>query len=204
MQGLYRSITMEPASDQNLNLDELSLWKAFKAGDEVAFAEIYRLHIQGLLNYGNKISPDRQLIQDTIHDLFIELWNSRQRLNDTTSVKFYLFRALRNKIFRAGRPEMSSEEDMLQLTEPSAEFLMMENEMESDRIDRLRAAVSRLSKRQQEAINLRYFHDFTNDEVASMMGLNYQSACKLIYSGLKFLKENIKLLIIILLYFREL
>jgi len=204
LQGLYRSITMEPASDQNLNLDELSLWKAFKAGDEVAFAEIYRLHIQGLLNYGNKISPDRQLIQDTIHDLFIELWNSRQRLNDTTSVKFYLFRALRNKIFRAGRPEMSSEEDMLQLTEPSAEFLMMENEMESDRIDRLRAAVSRLSKRQQEAINLRYFHDFTNDEVASMMGLNYQSACKLIYSGLKFLKENIKLLIIILLYFREL
>ncbi|NBA89099.1 sigma-70 family RNA polymerase sigma factor [Emticicia sp. CRIBPO] len=195
---------MEPASDQNLNLDELSLWKAFKAGDEVAFAEIYRLHIQGLLNYGNKISPDRQLIQDTIHDLFIELWNSRQRLNDTTSVKFYLFRALRNKIFRAGRPEMSSEEDMLQLTEPSAEFLMMENEMESDRIDRLRAAVSRLSKRQQEAINLRYFHDFSNDEVASMMGLNYQSACKLIYSGLKFLKENIKLLIIILLYFREL
>ncbi len=195
---------MEPASDQNLNLDELSLWKAFKAGDEVAFAEIYRLHIQGLLNYGNKISPDRQLIQDTIHDLFIELWNSRQRLNDTTSVKFYLFRALRNKIFRAGRPEMSSEEDMLHLTEPSAEFLMMENEMESDRIDRLRAAVSRLSKRQQEAINLRYFHDFSNDEVASMMGLNYQSACKLIYSGLKFLKENIKLLIIILLYFREL
>lgn len=195
---------MEPASDQNLNLDELSLWKAFKAGDEVAFAEIYRLHIQGLLNYGNKISPDRQLIQDTIHDLFIELWNSRQRLKDTTSVKFYLFRALRNKIFRAGRPEMSSEEDMLHLTEPSAEFLMMENEMESDRIDRLRAAVSRLSKRQQEAINLRYFHDFSNDEVASMMGLNYQSACKLIYSGLKFLKENIKLLIIILLYFREL
>lgn len=193
---------MEPASDQNLNSDELSLWKAFKAGDEAAFAEIYRLHIQGLLNYGNKISPDRQLIQDTIHDLFIELWNSRQRLSDTTSVKFYLFRALRNKIFRAGRTEMSSEEDMLHLSEPSVEFLMMENEMESDRIDRLKVAVSRLSKRQQEAINLRYFHDFSNEEVASMMGLNYQSACKLIYSGLKFLKENIKLLIIILLYFR--
>jgi RNA polymerase sigma factor (sigma-70 family) len=195
---------MEPASDQNLNLDELSLWKAFKAGDEVAFAEIYQLHIQGLLNYGNKISSDRQLIQDTIHDLFIELWNSRQRLSDTTSVKFYLFRALRNKIFRAGRPEMSSEEEMLHLSEPSVEFLMMENEMESDRIDRLKTAVAKLSKRQQEAINLRYFHDFTNDEVASMMGLNYQSACKLIYSGLKLLKENIKLLIFILLYFREL
>jgi RNA polymerase sigma factor (sigma-70 family) len=175
-------------------IDETLLWKAFKAGNEHAFGEIYQNYIQALINYGYKITSNRQLIQDAIQDLFVELWNSRQRLSETDSIKFYLFRALRNKLTRLLQHEhFDSIDDTYELLfEQSFEYQMLENETQVQHIEQLKTAISQLTKRQQEAINLRYFHDFSNEEIAQMMDLNYQSACKLLYSSLKFLKENIK------------
>lgn len=195
---------MKSFKEQEETRDESLIWKAFKSGDKSAFSEIYKTHIQGLLNYGNKIRPDRQLVQDAVQDLFIELWNSRERLNDTSSIKFYLFRSLRNKLSRFSNADHSSSLDDIYetLSDPSISFYIFENEIQLERIERLQKSILKLSRRQQEAINLRYFHDFNNEEIAEMMGLNYQSACKLIYGGLRFLKENIKLFIFILLFFR--
>ena len=193
---------MEPFNDQAT--DELLIWRAFKSGDEAAFVEIYRTQVQGLLNYGNKINPNRQQVQDSVQDLFIELWNSRERLKDTSSIKFYLFRSLRNKLSKLSRPDHSFPLDNAHdtLSDPSVTFYIFDHEIESERIERLQKTILKLSRRQQEAINLRYFHDFSNDEIAEIMGLNYQSACKLIYSGLKFLKENVKLFTFIILLLR--
>ncbi|MCE7041387.1 RNA polymerase sigma factor [Dyadobacter sp. CY312] len=191
---------MKP-SQQYKETDETLIWKAFKSGDESAFGQIYQKHIQDLLNYGNKINPDRQQVQDSVQDLFIELWHSRQRLSDTDSIKFYLFRSLRNKLikFFKGGTLVSLDSGFDTLPDTSVVFSVFDDEIESERIDRLKKAVLKLSPRQQEAINLRYFHDFNNEQVAEMMGVNYQSACKLIYGGLKFLKENVKFFISILL-----
>lgn len=82
------------------SLPDPALWQAFKQGDRVAFERIYEQHIQPLINYGYKITTDRNLIQDCIQDLFVELWESRERLTNTDSVRFYLLKALRNKLIR--------------------------------------------------------------------------------------------------------
>lgn len=188
---------MNSVDSQAQKSDDLSLWKLFKSGSEVAFAEIYHLYVKGLIQYGAKISTNRQLVQDTIQDLFLELWNSRQRLSDTTSIKFYLFRALRNKLLRASTTQLSLSEFEGTISEPSIEFLIIEDESQEIRLSRLKSALLELTPRQQEAINLRYYHDFSNEDVAAMMGLNYQSACKLIYSGIKVLKENMATLVLL-------
>ncbi|WP_018620577.1 RNA polymerase sigma factor [Spirosoma luteum] len=51
-----------------------------------------------LLTYGRKVTYDVALIEDSIHDLFIALWQSMTNLTDTDSIKFYFVRSLRNKI----------------------------------------------------------------------------------------------------------
>lgn len=171
--------------------EDHALWKAFKAGSEPAFEQIYRREIQGLIHYGKKLTQDTVLIQDTVQDLFLEIWNSRARLTDTDNIRFYLLRALRNKLsrrtFHPGITEPHGEE----ISEPSVEFAILENEARDSRLLRLEKALQKLTKRQQEAINLRYYHDLSNEEVARIMGVNYQSACKFIYSGLKILKDYI-------------
>ena len=173
------------------------LWQAFKKGDRKAFERIYRTYARDLLNYGYKVIVDRRLIEDSIQDLFFELWQSRKNLNQTSSIKFYLFRALRYKIIRNAKSNGIAFIDSINEIESDTVDFPHENhlidlEIRSLQTVHLQHVIGQLPKRQQEAINLRYYHNFSNDEIAEIMEVNYQSACKFIYSALKNLKSSLK------------
>lgn len=191
-------------SEHTTQYDEV--WRSFKNGDKASFEKLYRLHAPSLLNYGYKISSNRVLIEDSIQDLFIELWQNRERVSETTSVKFYLFKALRYKVNRNlkldGLLNLQDIEDHYNdLASPSHEAKLIGLEVQSLQMENLRTLISQLPKRQQEAINLRYYHNFSNEEVAQIMGVNYQSACNFIFSALKKLKLNLKVAVSSLLLF---
>ena len=80
-------------------------WSQFKKGDKNAFAELYRQNSASLISYGLKICSDEELLKDAIQDLFVELWNSRENLAVADCVQFYLFKALRYKLIRAGKQQ---------------------------------------------------------------------------------------------------
>ncbi len=187
------------------NLSQSELWHAFRQGDETAFQQVYRLYARALLNYGNKIANDTPLIEDSIHDLFIELWQSRANLSDTDSIKFYLFRALRNKLARTRNRDLLFQATAIDDLPPMPdEFVIDANLIQSEEREhlyrQLRKSYERLTPRQQEALNLRFYQHFSNEEIAQIMGVNYQSACRFIYSALKTLREVVRIFSVSLLW----
>lgn len=179
-----------------------TLWKAFRNGDRVAFEKIYKLYAKDLLHYGYKLKPDRSLVEDSIQDLFVELWRSRSNLSHTSSIKFYLFKAIRYKIARNTNALNTVDIDSMDAVDQkgegtfhlSHENYLIESEYQRLQLSHIKNVIERLPRRQQEAITLRYYHNFSNEEIADIMEVNYQSACKFIYSALKNLKSNLKIL----------
>lgn len=187
------------------NLPHNELWHAFRQGDEAAFQQIYQLYARDLLNYGYKVTNDTPLIEDSIHDLFIELWQSRANLSDTNSIKFYLFRSLRNKITRVrSRDPFFQASTIDSVPTPSDDFVIEANLIEREELEQvyeqLRRSYALLTPRQQEALNLRFYQHFSNEEIAQIMGINYQSACRFIYSALKTLREVVRIFSVSLLW----
>lgn len=183
-----------------------ALWDAFRQGERGAFKRIYELYAQELIRYGHKITPDERLIEDSIHDLFIELWQSRTRLSDTDSIKFYLFRSLRNKITRAQQRDefyAATNVDNFDNADEAGtiEHQWISDERQEQLLRRLRDGYQALSPRQQQAIDLRFTHQFSNEEVAQLMGVNYQSACRFIYTALKTLRETVRIFSMVLVMF---
>lgn len=171
------------------------LWDAFKEGDSTAFGQIYNDHIIELLNYGYRVTSDRQLIKDSIHDLFLHLWLHRSNLSEVDSIKHYLFRALRNRVLQnlsnsiEARPkDIAGIMDAL-FAENSLEQTLIEEETESDQINALKKAINLLPVRQQEVIQLRYYHDFSLEEIASVMGINNQSVRNLLHRSIVLLRN---------------
>ncbi|MFC5409465.1 RNA polymerase sigma factor [Larkinella bovis] len=169
------------------------LWASFLKGDRVAFAWIYNRNIEELLRYGYRVTSNRQLIKDSIHDLFLHLWLHRENLSKTDNIRFYLFRSLRNRIIQnTDAPTVSGIDMDLLLdkvfSELPLEHAIIEQENQEDQIKVLKKAIDRLPKRQQEVIQLRYFHDFTLDEIAVVMQINNQSVRNLIHRSISQLK----------------
>lgn len=169
-------------------------WSRFRNGDQNAFESIYRAHIKSLINYGLKITDDLDLVKDSIQDLFVELWKGRQNLSDTDQPKFYLFRALRNKLSKAisqhsfvGEAEMQLSSDKMVTSYVELEFATREEQLQIS--GTLQQLVKKLPRRQQEAIYLRFYHNFPYESIASLMHMNYQSVLNLMQRALKTMRK---------------
>ncbi|SDG57528.1 RNA polymerase sigma factor, sigma-70 family [Dyadobacter soli] len=174
-----------------LEVDEWVDTDAFRTGDREAFARLYKSNVHHLISYGYKITSNRNLIQDCTQDLFVELWENRERLGEIRSLRFYLLKSLRYKLvkhLRFDQPE-NLDEERLETEDDHFENQTVREETLTQQSRQLETALARLPRRQREAIHLRFFHELNNEEVARIMGVNYQSACKFIYTGLKTLRE---------------
>jgi RNA polymerase sigma factor (sigma-70 family) len=176
--------------------DAQALWYSFQSGDRRAFAYVYQSNIHHLIRYGYKITGDKQVIQDCIQDLFMELWDRRERLAEVRSLKYYLFKSLRYKIIRHLRDDNTErlENQDYCFESDHFEYRVIREESGTQESQRLQAAIAKLPRRQKEAIHLRYFEEMSNEEVADLMGVNYQSACKFIYTALRNLREIMSML----------
>ncbi|MDF9799358.1 RNA polymerase sigma factor (sigma-70 family) [Catalinimonas alkaloidigena] len=79
---------------------DTDLWQRFKEGSEEVFIAIYRSYFQLLYAYGHQFTVDTNMVEDCIQELFIALRVKREKLKYTNSIKFYLFKALRNRLLR--------------------------------------------------------------------------------------------------------
>ena len=84
--------------DKNkINAALAGIWDNFRNGQENAFVLIYNQFIDTLYNYGERLTDDRELIKDSVQDLFVDLWKNKEKLPQVTSVKYYLFKAYKRK-----------------------------------------------------------------------------------------------------------
>ena len=179
-----------PPNMNDMLPDDLILWQAFKKGDEAAFTALYQRYVRVLYSYGKKILADDELVEDTIQDLFTDLWRMREKLGDAESVKFYLFRSLRRKIHLSQKPDYLFGEDWANTDEkllptfPSSETTLVENESTELQIKKLQNWLKTLPERQYEAVTLRFYQNFEYDEIGAILAINEQSARNLVQKAI--------------------
>lgn len=194
-EGAARSTVDNTLVFHPAHIDEGALWNAFKSGNETALVSIFDRYVKVLYNYGIKIYQDRESVEDTVQELFIELWKNRKNLSDTDSIKFYLFKALRFKLQRVRKSRISR--DLLSLSQvddgvaPSHEFFVIAEQTMYEQRQRLLKMLDSLTPRQREAIFLRYFEEMSYERIAEIMEMNKQSVYNLIHAGIAQLRESL-------------
>ena len=78
--------------------NDRELWDSFKAGDDRAFSQIYETYADLLFSYGMRFTSNREIVRDTLQELFIKLYKNRKNLSTTDHIKFYLFCAFRHQL----------------------------------------------------------------------------------------------------------
>ena len=168
-------------------------WNAFKQGDWEAYTSLYEEFYAPLNNYGAKFTEDTDLVQDAIHDLFVQLWTSRNNLGSPASVKNYLFKSLRTMLFR----KMQSQSKLVNLDGvlSSGSFQVTFKQELPSKVEeqelrmQVAAMIGQLSERQQEIVFLRFYEGASYDEIAAIMGISTNSAYKLLYKALESLQR---------------
>ncbi|WP_192350094.1 RNA polymerase sigma factor [Algoriphagus sp. Y33] len=185
--------------EKDESIDEKSTWSEFVEGSNDALVLLYDAYADKLYNYGTQLTRDKELVRDTVQDVFVNLVQKRDKIKQPESVKYYLFACFRRKLFKTlernkkiAYKEQYDRNDGFQLTvEPDVKSIHTQFTIDTKRI--LENASKKLPTKQREIIMLHYFEGLTINEVAEILGYsNPESARNLLYKSLKGMSDILR------------
>jgi RNA polymerase sigma factor (sigma-70 family) len=190
------------------HLHDKALWSRVIEGDRDALAFIYKTYFNSLYQYGMKLYPDEGLVKDCIHDLFVSIWLSRERLSVTDSIRYYLLASLKRKIASQQQKSRLFEDPSETAFASSPEEVLIGEQSNRELRAKLTKVMDKLPRRQKEILYLRYYEGLDTKETAAIMELSVNSTYVLLSKAINYLKKNSDKLIsasllIISVYFKK-
>lgn len=183
-----------------VSLQDQELWTNFRQGDLASYAVIYRKYFFILFAYGKKICQDEEVVKDCVQDLFIKIWNNRETLSETSSIKYYLFSSLKNKLLDYLRSNQHKYEAALSAVDEKTIDQLAVPEVHDDfRKEKILTAINTLSAYQQNLLRLKFSEERSNKEIADELGITIQSVYNSVFKTLRVIRKLVLTILIALL-----
>jgi RNA polymerase sigma factor (sigma-70 family) len=174
---------------------EVEWLQQLQQGDDKALALLMQNYYSNIYNYASKFSKDTSLISDCIQEVFISLWQRRESATTILSIKYYLLRAVKNKVLKALHSNqrkvhyenLQTGYDFLQ--EFSIEKQIIEKQISEEKAEKLKHVLCLLSKKQQEIIYLKYYQHLDYGQIADLMSISRQSVYNLLHETIQKLRK---------------
>ena len=175
-----------------LNDTELAI--KIRTGNQQAFRELYdRYHVQ-MYYIAKKYVKSTDLAQDAVQDIFVKLWEKRFRIDESKSIKGFLFTMLRNHVLNMIRDR---KDEIVSITGIESKELPRQNLTEDELVHKeyheiVKQGLEELSDRKREVFELRTLQGHTNSEVAHLLNINIRTVKTHFYNSSKFMREYLK------------
>ena len=183
------------------NSNQLDDWNQFiQEGNLDALSRIYFHYYDLLFTYGLKITSDRQIVEDSIQNIFFNCIKSRKNINTVRSLSGYLISSFRRELFN----NLEGKRKILFTADITSERFDYYQIQEQDNIDKIeleklhvvvKQCIGNLSAKQQEILFLRFESEVSYEEIAQMMDISVDSCYKAVYRAVKAIREEAELII---------
>ncbi len=171
--------------------NEQELVRALISGSKEAFADLYVSYKGRLLYFCNRFLKDSSRSEDVIQDIFIQIWESRHKLNPDLSFSGYVHTLSQNKILNILRQydvhsrfvQGTIKKQIISTTGTEDEII------ENDLAKILNEAIENLSPKQKEVFRLSRIRGLTYKEIAELLKISVPTVQEHASLALKKIKE---------------
>lgn len=162
--------TQSPVASRPLQPTDEDLWRAVQVGDESAFEVLYRRHERTALRVARRVCG--AAAEDAVQAAFVSIWRSRASFRHSKgSVRGWLLTVVRRRAIdvlreSSRRTERSVDESLLELEDPRRTEILVAD-LETRRA--VRSAVAGLPAAQRQVLELAYFEDYSQSEIARLL-----------------------------------
>lgn len=193
-----------------MQIDVIPLIERVKNGDRKAFDELYKIYYFPIRSYAELLLSKAEA-EDTVQDVFLNVWLYRERLNPALSFRSYLLRSVYNSAMnKFKRMNYSNEyssaykkeidEIGFQYYDPDANEIIRKL-YNTDLRNQIEQAIESLSPKCREAFKLSYIEDLPSKEISARLGVSLSTVENHIYAALKQLRIKLGMIKTILLLF---
>ncbi|MBS1574863.1 MAG: sigma-70 family RNA polymerase sigma factor [Bacteroidetes bacterium] len=177
-----------------------SYWARLKKGDPLALGYFYDNYADKVFISALRMTPDRELAKDALQEVFIEIWNYRNTLGDVMHTQSYLIKVMRSILLKKLKKESQyspyAVPETLASSENSIEEIIISSDIDKEKKHRLRAALSNLTNRQKQVLEMRFNEGLSYEQIADKLSMNYQSVNNLAFRTIHRLRSQLLSVII--------
>lgn len=184
-------------SPATIEAGDLALVARIESGDESAFEELFRRYYRDLYLFALGYVRSRDLAEEVVQEVFVRLWERRQRWSPSSSLKLYVYRAVRNEALNCLRSLRVREYEPLEVVDAAHGHLILEAltpigmMQQTELVSAVAEAIDRLPERRRAAFLLHRIHGFTYEEIAATMEISPKTVANQISEALHYLLDAI-------------
>jgi RNA polymerase sigma factor (sigma-70 family) len=181
--------------EQNKN-EYSKLWDLTSTNDTIAYSKLYNSLYPQLYAYTYNNLKNTDLASDIVQDVFIKLWQKRNKIGQIENVKAYFFRVTHSLIQNHFRRENLNRKMLSSLSMEkeciSIEDFIIKEESLLKSNKNIKKAIEKLPSRQKEMIYMSFYQNLNYNQIVALTGIKYQSVVNNIYRAVKVLRLEIQ------------
>jgi RNA polymerase sigma-70 factor (family 1) len=164
-----------------------------RIGNEAVFEAVFRQYYAPLCRYARPILDDADEAEEVVQTVFLTLWERRESLLITTSLKAYLYRAVHNRCLnRLNQQSVQANHRSQAATELYADAVSPTEALLADELStRLQRAIGRLPEQCRRAFELSRFEELSYKEIADHLGIAAKTVENQIGKALRILRVEL-------------
>lgn len=163
----------------------------FADGDKSTFALIYQKYQRAIYNNICKLIFDEDTAQDILQEVFLKLWQNRQRFKEEQELASWLFTVSYNQSITHIRKLLKEKEYQ---TSYSIDTTVIHNETELGedlKLELLSEAINKLPSRRKQIFELCKLQGKTYAEAAAILGITHDTVKEQMNAALKSVKAYV-------------
>jgi len=164
-----------------------------KKGDITAFDKIYEKYSNRIYLFIFGIIKSQKDAEDIVQEVFINIWNKREKINEHLSFQSFIFTIAHNSTISLLRKKTTENSfiDYVKSIQNPLETKSAETDIEFNELKtQLEKTLEKLPKRQREVYTLSREEELTYKEIAKKMEISVNTVENHIVKALKFIREN--------------
>jgi RNA polymerase sigma-70 factor, ECF subfamily len=161
---------------------------------------LYKNYYEVLINYGFSLLKDRDEAEDTVQQVFINLWKKRQEIKIEQSIKSYLYTSVYNAALNKLKHEKvraNYSKEVMALSEG----LYVQTTHLKDLQARIDWAIGQLPEQCGHVFKLSRYQHLKYQEIADQLGISIKTVENHMGKALKLMREMLKEYLPILIIF---
>lgn len=189
---------------------ELHLIHSLKSGDNQAYKYIYDHHYVLLCKIAYEFLKDDFLAESIVDDIIFHLWEKRDTIEITTSLRSYLVQAVRNRCINYLNLEREKREVRFSVIDQQGEWInsvfpsddyplarLLENELEQE----IRNAIDRLPEECKVVFKKSRFEEKRYEQIAEELGISVNTVKYHIKNAISRLNADLSKYLLLLICF---
>ncbi|MCG8579563.1 MAG: RNA polymerase sigma-70 factor [Bacteroidales bacterium] len=178
---------------------ELEIIELIQSGDEAGLRQLFDLYYTPLCVYALKYIDGFDEVEDLVQEVFVSFWESKKALDIKTSVKSYLFRAVKNNALNYLRKAKRFHHEQIDEQFESHEDIIEDEEAIEVRKQQLYKEIELLSPQAKVVFESIVFSNMKYKEVAEELDISVNTVKTTFSRALKRLRNSLDIIVILML-----